>query len=983
MNKTSRPAQPAPCAVRAAALRALRTGAALLACLAGATVYAAGEPAVTILTDFEDDNVAAQISDVQNIVAADCTVTRSAIPARGTNSCGVTLGATNPNSSAAVRLTFRETPAFEQLDRIAALLWITTGSVQVAYRIADADGQIFETAPQPVREQNRWVRIAADAGPKALKPLRPGQTPRGPFHPVGFRVALKDAGKQSVYLDELQVEHTVSPREFARGVWHLSEATQLYEPGATFAAALELENRSRKKALALSVELTLARDGGEPLQRHRASVPLPPSGNDYRSRQRVDFSHVVDAPGLYRLRAQVSGAEPGEPSTFETAFAVLPSNRGLKRGRSTFFGVGSNLLRESAADQLTELSLAHDIGANLVAIALPWNLIEPRLGEVAFARIDRAVDTLGKYDMGTLAILGQPPEGAAGNDARLSALLAALCGRYGDKLFRYQLEADVFGAAPSAEALRRTEQLAQQLAKSCPRMVLFPPAIDVNVGEANEAAVALAKQSGGPLLLRTSGATEDVGAALRAFHQQAGLPRRDRPLFWLHRPHPAAGLGAALDATDLLRHYVYAAELGASGLIWSDLRDDEREQLDPSAATGLVRRDFAPRHALLGFAGSAAQLTGLGYKGPVLNAPEEYDSAMFLGNERHLALLIPRPQRTSPLLLAPLRGIDEQLDFLDFERTARPLLNTPEWPLIATIAQPMFLQLRLSSPQPEPQIGLLPTWLRCPQTAYYGDSAAFTIELEPPYPIGSGYLQLDVPADAPFISDFSAAAARGEPGTTIRHTVRLKPRPGKPPAESRATLRVTLNDQTLEAPLRVLPLGTLRRCKDSDDLSAANFRLASAGSSRATTTVANVDIHGGWSATGLRLLCAFTDGPRPPAGSRLLIGVGRVGVSRHVELAMQPFSEKPALISLIPAATAIGGSVRTREREAGGPWLAEITLPLQALGGPAPAAGQIWQLAVAFEESSGVADAAGRRHWGGGLDGRRRTDHFNHLQLIE
>ena len=57
----------------------------------------AAEPVVTVLADFEDETVAASISDVQGVPLADCTARLRPIPARGRNCLALEIGATMPN----------------------------------------------------------------------------------------------------------------------------------------------------------------------------------------------------------------------------------------------------------------------------------------------------------------------------------------------------------------------------------------------------------------------------------------------------------------------------------------------------------------------------------------------------------------------------------------------------------------------------------------------------------------------------------------------------------------------------------------------------------------------------------------------------------------------------------------------------------------------------------------------------------------------
>ena len=108
---------------------------------------------------------------------------------------------------------------------------------------------------------------------------------------------------------------------------------------------MRLENISRQRALPLSVQLAWRRADGTELNTTRASLNLPASGAEYRSRQPVDFSQRIYEPGLYRLEARVYGPGWIMPA-LQTTIAVTYTNRALPRGRATFFGIQTNLLRE-------------------------------------------------------------------------------------------------------------------------------------------------------------------------------------------------------------------------------------------------------------------------------------------------------------------------------------------------------------------------------------------------------------------------------------------------------------------------------------------------------------------------------------------------------------------------------------------------------------------------------------------------------------
>ncbi|MEW6252340.1 MAG: hypothetical protein AB1716_17000, partial [Planctomycetota bacterium] len=211
----------------------------------------ADEPAVTILADFEDSSVAPAISETHNVLASACRASRATIPARGQGSLGIEISATEPNAVVSTELTFREATRFAQADRLGAYCWINQGTAELALRIRDANEQIFELPAQAVRAPYRWVHLQFELQAAQLKPLRGQGSVAYPIELAGLRVAVPQTGRQTVFIDDLQVEHRVPPQELVQTTFAFDQTTHLYEPGATVQAAVMLENRSRSKALAI------------------------------------------------------------------------------------------------------------------------------------------------------------------------------------------------------------------------------------------------------------------------------------------------------------------------------------------------------------------------------------------------------------------------------------------------------------------------------------------------------------------------------------------------------------------------------------------------------------------------------------------------------------------------------------------------------------------------------------------------------------
>ncbi len=431
-----------------------RAGKRLAALLLGLLVCAVGargdEPVVTTVADYEDDSVVGRITDVENVPVTDCNVRVAAIPARGQRSLVVEIGATERNASAACDLHFRVTTSFGRADRVATYAWITQGSVELAFRVRDATDQVFETPPLTLNTRNRWVRLVADLSAKKLEPVAPRASPTAspkpeltwPIQIQGFRIRAHGIGRQTVYLDDLEVEHRVSAAAMLRGEFELDRPTHIYEPGALVRAAIVLENISRTRALPLSVQMAWLRGDGSELSTTSAPVNLPAGAADYRSRQPVDFSQRIVDPGLYRLVARVRGPRWSTPAVFETTIAVSYTNRSLPRGRATFFGVQTNLMREPAADQLVEIEIAREIGVQLLALETPWHVIEPRPGLFEFAALDRLVNRITQRDIAVMLVLTDPPDWLAAGNAdlwrRQATVIEALARRYGERVSAYQ-----------------------------------------------------------------------------------------------------------------------------------------------------------------------------------------------------------------------------------------------------------------------------------------------------------------------------------------------------------------------------------------------------------------------------------------------------------------------------------------------------------------------------------------------------------------
>jgi hypothetical protein len=972
---------------------------AVIALLAAAAAPAqTTEPAVTVLAGFEDASVAARIGDVRNVPAADCAVRRTSIPARGQASLAVEIGATARDVSVACDLTFREITRFRQADRVGAFCWITEGQVTLAFRVRDRRHQIFETQPETVALHNRWVFVASDLGPGKLRRVRGDGDLTYPIEILGCRVGTDRLGKQTVFLDDLQVEHRVAPRDLVYGEFEFNEPTRIYEPGSSVKAAVVLENRSRQKALDLAVDLGWTRPDGSVLQTQRADVRLPASGADFRSYRKLDFSQPISDAGLYKLVAQVRAPDWSAPHTFETAIAVTPSNRRISRGRSTFFSARTNLLAEPELDQTLEIRAARDIGVNLLAIETPWRSLAPKAGAYDFRPLETVLQTLRREDiedMAAMFVVTEPPEWLPKDASRaepLAAFIAALTDHAEQRVLRVQVDGAALDAPTVASQLALTLEVAQRVAQTRPKILVLPPPILVErTDAAAEVAEFLKQHSDFPLVFQTTGDPAAGRAQLDALARAGGFAWRATQS-WLHVAGPLASLGYYADAEAVLRHYVAAAAAGVGGVMWSDLRDDDSDPQHRDALRGLMRRDFSPKASLLGYAVAAGQLTGYRYAGPVRGTPDDFDSALFIGGDRHVAVLLPRPNRIPPAVLMPLLGFPGEIQVYDFERRPCPVLGTSVPPLVLTSSRPQFVTLAMTSVQPEPQLAIGRPWLRVPATVLCGGEAEFAVELDAPLPLEKSYLQLRLPKDSPVESSFSAAGLGAAAGQTVRQEIRLRPKPDAHFERTSAALVLSLEGETLEIPLDVRPLAAVQPLTLDQPVNAEVHRVGTPAPWASRRVTAKLALYCAYEPAALQVALMVEDNRfvplrvdpgGEPSGDQLLLGVAREGADARAEVRISPADEQPVLEPVYGTTPAQLEGWHC-ERVAGpqeGQQTYRFTISSRALGLESLSAGARLLLAVRYVDDDADGFPPVAHTWGGGLDGSRSTSDYRWVQL--
>ena len=277
---------------------------------------------------------------------------------------------------------------------------------------------------------------------------------------------------------------------------------------------------------------------------------------------------------------------------------------------------------------------------------------------------------------------------------------------------------------------RRSGPYAVQVSQPCPKVEILPPPIPVNDADPPHDIGGFVRDNPGfPLGFRTSGDATVCLRQLQAFRQRGQFDWQ-ASYWWEHDAEPLGGAGHYSDAEAVLRDYVAAATAGIGSVVWFDLRDDDNNPANPATMCGLVQRDFSPRTSLLGYASAAGVLTGCLCVGPVAGTPEAFDSALFVGTNRQVAVLLPQPNRVLPAVVAPHSGKPGQFAVQDFERRERPMLTSSAAPLVPTIPRPLFVTLTFKQTQSEPQVDFARPWLRVPATVFCGANAPFTVELD-------------------------------------------------------------------------------------------------------------------------------------------------------------------------------------------------------------------------------------------------------------
>lgn len=940
----------------------------LAAVALAATPAAADEPVVKVLCDFETDAVAAEVTAVSGALASDCTAKFAAIPARGQRSLAIEVGSTAGGAWSATELRFRIATPFDKIDRIAAYAWANSGEFEVSFRLRDSNGAAFETPALVVSEPNRWTRLVA---PIDARTLRAGgaeshAAPVWPMEVIGVRCVSRKAGKHAIHLDDLEVEHTAPPTRSVFGEFRLSEPTHIYPPGSVVNASVVIENLSRSRAQTLTVQLAWRRADGSDLTSSRAALSLPASGVDYRALQEVDFSQKIEESGLFRLVATVQAPGWLRPVELETTIAVTPSNRALPRGRSTFFGVRSNLLREPRDDQMLEIQVAREIGVQLLAFDAPWRLLEPSQGRFDWVAIDEVVDAAIKRDIAPMISLQGAPEWLpAGGENRVeavSAALGALARHFGAKVRLYEIP-ELSPPLSLAEA----EQVRSRVREAQAEAEVFAPGVT---------------NSTDPNVTRVFASEGSAAEALESLRALAG-DAAGKGAVWMHRSGPAPGSGGLVDAVAMLRLCVAAAERGIESIVLYDLRDDTTDPRYPEQMRGLVRRDFSPKAAMVGLASAIGMLSAQVYSGQVSGAGPEFESALFLGGARQTAILFPKPNVALPSIVTPLAGVAGKVQAFDFERREVPVQQSVGAPVVAVSGRPMFITLTAQRAQNGPQLSLSPPWIRVPGVVFCDDAAVFSAAVSAPAALRSAFLQLVLPDGGPLQSDFSAKALKGKAGEVTDTPIRLQRVAGDDRAAT-VLVRVSIEQRVVEAPVTVRKPYAMPPLKDGTPQVGPNAFavIREDGARLGQKNILAIASYAGYSSAGVALMIELPS--NAPPDWTLDVGLAREGAPRHVELAVSSGTGTPAVAVQMTAGSASSETVASLVELPNGRRAVRVDIPAGALGVRSLQAGDRLLGAVRYGEPPLPGLATGRvASWGAGLGGSRRTQDFEWVVLTD
>lgn len=720
--------------------------------------------------DFESVGLVLAERDFVNTTALECLPAFESLPARGTRALRLELTSTKPDAAYTTIFNYRSKPLFDDATELAFQVWCEDRDLLVAALLIDAEGRVIATPSATPKPRQRWQRYAYPLEAEKLRRVDPESglitdTPpenlTQPLSLYGVRLRASRAGQQSLIVDDFELRRSVEPYETVRARLNFGAATHWYAPGDVAACELTLQNLSQTLDHRLQVNIEYLTAEGRLVHKLQERVHLLPSGSDSVATQTLNVSRVIEQPGLNQIRATL--AQPGwrTQPVVSGAFAVQRSNRGLPRSRKLFFGVRANLLSAPPADRTTEIALARDLGMRVTLVPIDATELRGADGDWSVAPLRALVDELIEQELGVALQISLADVPVAERPAAARALLADVIRTFGPRMTAVQV---------TELPARDFAALVKQRADAELGPLLLTPLIDIDQPPPTLSTDSLSNEHV-RVCFAAAGAPGTAIARVAAYASRHDLPFDARALV-LFSAAPLAGQGTFADALAVFRLYADAAQRDLGGVIFANLRDTNSDPRDTAGQQGLVDRRFSPRLRALGIARAARQLNSVRYDSVVLGAAPDFESALFIGAGRQLALLTPRDPNALPALFQLGQGVEGALVVTDFAGRVLPPLGAPERLIFATIPELVFVELTPETAQPAPQIAVADPWLKLPRRVYYGPDARFEVEALLPPDAQRGAVRFEKPRLAPY----NAAPRRVTlSDTPARTTVQLVP----------------------------------------------------------------------------------------------------------------------------------------------------------------------------------------------------------------
>jgi hypothetical protein len=381
-------------------------------------------------------------------------------------------------------------------------------------------------------------------------------------------------------------------------------------------------------------------------------------------------------------------------------------------------------------------------------------------------------------------------------------------------------------------------------------------------------------------------------------------------------------------------------------------------------------------------------LHGLLYAGQVPGAPAEFQSALFIGGRRQVAVLFPKPNRVLPAVLAPYHIVPGTLTVFDFDRRERPLARSAATPLAATPASPFFVTLDAERAQAAPKLGLARPWLRMPAMVLCGKESTFRIEIDAPAYLSRSYIRLLLPRDAPVESSFSSRSLRAKAGDTLSFDVTLTRTSDEPFEPTELTVHLRLEGETLRFPITLRPLVELLPLKATAEITDAQFRVARLTPRGSEDQEQDAQIgevlHAAYQNESLHVAIAL---PADAAADAVLqLGIALENADAHAEIRIEDLLGQPRLRPAHGTTSAQIGGWRCRLLEDRGPAarFADISIPAASLGLSDFRPGTRLLLAARYvQPPSGRVGQPVALEWGAGLDGTRSSVDYHWIRLVQ